>query len=357
MGDIRPLTSLRGIAAAMVAWGHFHLEFPAPHRITLFVDLFFILSGFVIMLAYKDRMKSPIDYVRFLGLRLGRIYPVHLVTLAAAVLAIGYVNAMRGRDLFYWRDTLDSLWRNLTLTQAWPGVENYSWNMPAWSISVEWAAYLAFPLFLFLSRRLGAAFILLVIAGYAGFWHLRDGASSFGTGWQWGLHRCLLGFALGVWLYSVRPQAGRVAGFLYGDGVVFASMVAVAAVWLVPLPDWYVIAPMALLILSLSGNKGVAARVMGLPVLHGLGLISYSLYMVHYPVYKLWQQYHRMAFPDGMSDMQMLAMGGLCAVLVLIASTVCWYLVEEPCRKASKVMLRPRDKAAGSVDLPVKNAA
>jgi peptidoglycan/LPS O-acetylase OafA/YrhL len=52
MSNIRALTGLRGIVAALVAWGHLHRQFPTPTPISLWVDLFFVLSGFVFSLAY-----------------------------------------------------------------------------------------------------------------------------------------------------------------------------------------------------------------------------------------------------------------------------------------------------------------
>src|SRR3979409_173570 len=89
------LDSWRGIAACLVALFHFeaysHLVYshlngaPFLRNSWLFVDFFFVLSGFVIAANYQQRLREGFGVGRFLLLRLGRLYPLHLFMLAAAV--------------------------------------------------------------------------------------------------------------------------------------------------------------------------------------------------------------------------------------------------------------------------------
>lgn len=85
------LTPLRGIAAFCVVVYHISENFPVLQtqsatllpivsRFYLWVDFFFILSGYIIALAYGDRLKSSSadERLRFLALRLARIYPLHI---------------------------------------------------------------------------------------------------------------------------------------------------------------------------------------------------------------------------------------------------------------------------------------
>ena len=111
------------------------------------VDLFFVLSGFVIADNYRHFFE-PWDrdkYWRFQLVRLGRIYPVHSVMLLATVgivavaTAAGYQRTTAGVDY-----SLGSFFANVLLVQAW-GFPQYSWNWVAWTISAEWFAYLLFP--------------------------------------------------------------------------------------------------------------------------------------------------------------------------------------------------------------------
>src|SRR5215469_14862557 len=99
-GEIAALTSLRGVAAVGVLLLHFRNQFGPtinPDRFThffvrsyLFVDFFFILSGFVIALSYGSMFSRGInlrDYIAFLIKRLARIYPLHIVLLVGFVVS------------------------------------------------------------------------------------------------------------------------------------------------------------------------------------------------------------------------------------------------------------------------------
>ena len=80
------LDGLRGVAALFVALYHLQVSNHVTHfqlvrNGYLAVDLFFILSGFVICSRYSSRIASPTDVLRFIGFRFFRVYPMHLVTL------------------------------------------------------------------------------------------------------------------------------------------------------------------------------------------------------------------------------------------------------------------------------------
>ena len=160
--EIPALTGVRALASWWVVF--YHLQ---PALLTLTpslapwlgglarggdkgVDLFFILSGFVLSLNYNDRFRRPElkSYGRFLWLRLARIYPVHLAGLAVwgAFLVINVL--VRHADTRGEYFGVCSLIANLFLVQAWWIPMKMSWNYPAWSISLEWLAYLCFPLFI-----------------------------------------------------------------------------------------------------------------------------------------------------------------------------------------------------------------
>jgi peptidoglycan/LPS O-acetylase OafA/YrhL len=112
------------------------------------VDLFFMLSGFVLMLNYRaifprfDRRK----YLNFLWIRLARIYPAHLFTLLAVTALVLCAEHLHLPVHQPERYTAAAWVQNVFLIQSWTGVAHaMSWNFPAWSISSEWFAYLWFP--------------------------------------------------------------------------------------------------------------------------------------------------------------------------------------------------------------------
>ena len=111
------------------------------------VDLFFMLSGFILSLNYLDgfRTISPRSYWKFLRARLARIYPVHLFTL---LLLTAFVLSARGAGAklnsahytgFTWVT-------NVFLVHIWPGFNRgLSWNFPSWSISPNGSPICCFP--------------------------------------------------------------------------------------------------------------------------------------------------------------------------------------------------------------------
>ncbi|EUA92514.1 acyltransferase family protein [Mycobacterium ulcerans str. Harvey] len=114
------------------------------------VDLFFILSGFVLTWNYLDRMGhswSTRATLHFLWLRLARVWPVYLVTMHLAALLVimtlhvGHVPLPEVGQL-----TAVSYIRQVLMVQLWfqPFFDDSSWDGPAWSISAEWLAYLLF---------------------------------------------------------------------------------------------------------------------------------------------------------------------------------------------------------------------
>ncbi len=156
MTENRPLTAIRGIAALAVVMFHLAGNMPGRWPAALFygqfgVDVFFVLSGYILTAVYAG-MTAP-EVGRFWVNRVARIFPLHLVVLAAlAVAALTLLRAgMTTRDPTFCAPA--ALPYHASLTFVWFGLP-VGWNAPAWSLSVEWAAYLLFPAWLFSVRRL-----------------------------------------------------------------------------------------------------------------------------------------------------------------------------------------------------------
>ena len=163
--EIRALTGLRIVAAMWVVLYHFVPELTPyleqlPGAIAVLsagwigVELFFVLSGFVIARGYLEecgRRWSTAGAARFVANRFARVWPAWatVTLLACAWFVTADLIGLRGRvaDLYPPIDVV-SLLRQLTMTQMW-GAESLlgtSYVTPGWSISAEWLAYLAFPL-------------------------------------------------------------------------------------------------------------------------------------------------------------------------------------------------------------------
>ena len=177
------LTGLRALAAVWVVLFHYKndLFLLVPGSIVLLpfirkgyfaVDLFFVLSGFILGYTYFEKYRGTRrEYAEFLSHRLARIYPVHLFTLAvlSAMLLGAHVIHATISDSRY--DPVSFVY-NLLLIHSW-GLEDWNtWNQPSWSLSAEWFAYVfVFPLAWVILRRVSKPLYVagLLVASIAVF--------------------------------------------------------------------------------------------------------------------------------------------------------------------------------------------
>ena len=205
---IGELDSIRGLAALLVvvyhlpSWhGDLH-DLRAIRNLYLMVNLFFVLSGFVIALNYEDRLISIKELARFQLLLLGRLYPVHLLFLVLfALLAVGKWLAATRLHMALPNTTVlepfptHEFIEHLFLVQALPGHSDArSLNGPSWSISVEFYTYLVFGvLCLMLDKRYRPiAFLMLGAAALLPIITLGDAVGEYTS-----ILQCLAGFFIG----------------------------------------------------------------------------------------------------------------------------------------------------------------
>ena len=296
------LTPLRGVAALWVVLFHYCWHFPAVHpdRYTgavykgyLAVDLFFMLSGFVISHVYHRVFAQQVTgrhYWDFLKARVARIYPLQLTVLLlfgatalaerAAVFAHG---GSVGPIALIGERSLGAFFANLLMLQGiW--ARELSWNDPSWSISLEFLAYLLFPLlFPWLWRavpaaKAGIAAALLVVLG----WLAYSTGDDFN---QWNglaaIMRCLPEFLIGALLYSA--YWGRVLGsVLATDTALITAILLLCGTLHVAAPDFSIIPLFAMLLMTAVANKGRLGPLLNSAPLLWLGNISYSLYLIHW---------------------------------------------------------------------------
>ncbi|MBO1076977.1 acyltransferase family protein [Roseomonas marmotae] len=299
------LTSLRGIAAWWVVLYHFREGLPAhwPAFLAstaaygyLAVDLFFILSGFVISLNYSQQFRNGVrGSFTFYGMRLARIYPLHLLVMILYLSVPVAVALFSSQGLQEGELPVGYYLQSLLLIQNWGFTDRLLWNVPAWSISTEMFAYLIFPLVAFGVSRfvtgLTAALsyvllLLLLLAGLAAALvpSIGDDIEHFG------LIRCVLEFSIGIGLHRIiafhpaRHPLENSAGLLL--------FLACAAAFALGLAPDYILMPFGFfcLIYALADPGGSVARLLSTRVLIFVGAISYSTYLVHYLV-KTWVKF------------------------------------------------------------------
>lgn len=173
------LDSFRGLCALSVVLFHVHVpnsvtEWPFFRNSHLFVEFFFVLSGFVLFHTYK-KLSGFKDFKQFIVKRLFRLYPLHIFMLAIFILfEFGKAFAeMKGfsfnEHAFSGSNSPHEIMPNIFLLQAWlNNADALSFNGPSWSISAEMYVYVLFALIIILSRKFGI-YIFAAIAAFAFF--------------------------------------------------------------------------------------------------------------------------------------------------------------------------------------------
>jgi len=338
--ELKGLTGLRGVAAWFVVLYHIRKalgrNIPAGTLAVfakgyLAVDLFFILSGFVMWLNYAERLHADgiAAAPRFLLRRIARIWPLHLVMLGFAAALVLALNATgRYPSGFPWHE----LPLHILLLQNWGFTRALTWNDPAWSISCELAAYLIFPILcgLVVWERYRTATLLgagaaLVLALWAFF--ASHGAALLGADiLHYGLVRCLLEFATGTVVCALWKR-WRSAAFATPLALGTAAIAGLA--WSAGLAPETALVPLAFASLLLGLALAEAANPLRLAPFHYLGEISYATYLSHYLLFfafKLAVVRDAHAMP--------LWQGGLFLALTLAASVALYHGVERPAQKA-----------------------
>lgn len=351
-----PLTSLRGVAALWVVAHHLTLRFidtglSTPDRFLfpggVAVDIFFILSGLVMAATYRDLTQPGIP--GFMVRRIFRIYPLHLFVMAGLI-GVAILRLLAGLQPAP-GDNWARLPEALLLLQPFRD-QPLTWGVASWSVGIEMACYLAFPLLLPLMRGLPrrAAALLAVALGLVEFLVLsRVGATVAGPGAvARGFAGFTFGMAIAMSLQGVRPP--KLAQNLLEPAAVIGIVAALASGH----PE---LAPLfaAGLIALLFAGRGPVAVALEQGALHWLGKTSYSVYLTHLPVIGLFA----LAFPP--QAMPLPGMAGLVlwsasvTVLVLAISYLCWRFVEEPARRHGARLARRQGKtvdAAGAHGSP-----
>ncbi|HEY9219556.1 MAG TPA: acyltransferase [Phenylobacterium sp.] len=268
----KALDSWRGICALIVAAFHFPIlgvlkGSPLVEHAYLFVDFFFVLSGFVIGRNYEQRLQEPGQVWQFVVRRFGRLWPLHVALLAVFV-AVSILRGSLGDDE---RHSVGAIFSNLTMIHGLGIHEDLTWNDPSWSISVEFLLYLLFAALSLAPRR--TTIYLGLIAGSLGiliFWAPQGMASTF----DFGLYRGLAGFFSGV-LIARLPIQER--------GALTELMTTAAIVAFVSVGKLQFLAPFvfAAAVLVFSGSTGPIAKLLSAAAPVKLGEWSYSIYMTH----------------------------------------------------------------------------
>ncbi len=356
MKRIKSLDFLRFFAALIVIMFHYgentQLAQSASPLITAgpqILSIFFVLTGFVLMVAYFH--KENISISNFYMTRFARIAPVYWIALALIIhWTYSATSTMNG-----WRAAL----LNVTFLQAWFPPYPLSLNYPSWALSVEVFFYLIFPFILWAIKKSNISWKNLAILALLIYFitqtilntFLRSG---FYTGFPSVSHDLMFYFPLvhfcsfflgisGGYIYVRNMdrfnQHGIIPPLLFILSLLLnfyllqfpESLPRIAGVPLVFGASFYSL-PLLLLILSLAYSSNIITRALSLPILVFLGEISYSLYIFQLPfhIYYTGHISNYLTVNLGMSqDVDFYVF----LFLLILVAIISYYLIEKTAKK------------------------
>jgi peptidoglycan/LPS O-acetylase OafA/YrhL len=357
------LTPLRGIAALLVAVFHFEMAIArfVPAKLTMFfekcylmVDLFFIMSGFIILHVYKDNFANHIErnsLKKYIVARFARIYPLHFFSLLLLVILVvtfsppgTYPNAIENP----W-----AIPTGFLLLHSYYIHDIYTWNIPSWSISAEWAAYLLFPfLALFINKKKLFALVILglcVISAYISIMYFLPRKNylypsipvphNLNVTYDYGFLRGIAGFITGMIVYKLY-QRPSIKDIFHKD--IFAATIIIMLVLALhfAISDAFCVILFAALVLSFSLNNGYFHKYCNNRLAQYIGKISYSIYLMQIFLQEPFSKGLRLpgvtGFGRGKQNISFSSGLGyvfIYLVLLLAISSITYYAIEQPCRK------------------------
>jgi peptidoglycan/LPS O-acetylase OafA/YrhL len=291
------LDSWRGIAALLVAIFHLNIagaiySLDFIRNSYLFVDFFFVLSGFVITHSYADRLGTWDGVGMFAVRRFGRLWPLHVVVLLALIVveSARAISAARGATFynppFSGATSLPSVLTNLAFGQSFGFEQQLTWNPPSWSICAEFWTYLVFAAVILIGatwlRRIrfateGLLAAILIASACSLFLFAPRGID---TTYDLGFVRCIYGFLVGHLTYRLWQKASHLA---FKTGLV-EILVLIAAVVYVSAAGHTMasfLAPLVfgLVVFTFAFETGPISALMLNKANAWLGRVSFSIYM------------------------------------------------------------------------------
>jgi peptidoglycan/LPS O-acetylase OafA/YrhL len=337
----REIDGLRAVAVVPVVLFHAGLKIFSGGYVG--VDVFFVISGYLITSIIIGELEQGVfSIVRFYERRARRILPaLFFVMLSCIPFAWLWMAPSQledfGRSLVAVSLFASNILFWLESDYFAPAAEEKP-LLHTWSLAVEEQYYMLFPLLLLLTWRFGRSRVFYLVAAVAAIslllcewsWRTMPVANFYlapTRAWE------LLAGSLCAFAQSgAAPRRNDLLAALGLGLIVFAIFAFDAAT---PFPSLYALAPVGgtVLIILFAGDGTWTARLLALPPLVGVGLISYSLYLWHQPLFA----FARVYSTDAPSPSLMLGL----ALLALALAFLSWEYVEKPFRRKQRVFARP----------------
>lgn len=329
MKEIRSHTALRGIASVGVVLYHYSLGLEWHHFIEkshALVDLFFMLSGFIMAAVYSDALDSGgnLNKKEFFFNRFARIYPLYI----SSILFLLFFMLGVGKDVN--SEALMQFVYSVFGIQSWGFADQYYLNYPSWSISAEFAAYLLFPL-LAAYWRSGLSTLYLLTAVVISYLVLTGVTETLNFDERLAGIRGPMGFILGMLIYQHRNIIDKVKNV---SMLQFVSVAAFVIVFFLPIFEIFLIPVFAILILGTWKDSGIIGKALTNEYLNKLGVWSFGIYLLHIPVQIVFYYIrpHFFVLNNMEKDYQIILM----VIFTVVISAFSFHYFEDPARKAIK---------------------
>ena len=354
--DIRALTGVRGVAAAVIVVYHFGdvqlatggtgSFFRIPYGYLL-VDMFFMLSGYVMALNYRETFQHLTGkvFATFMMKRVARLYPAYFI------IGLFYV-AKIAAGLSGEKIEMYSAWDwfgNLFMLSGW-GLYIFPIIGVAWAASAEMGSYLLLPLLMPWTQSKHKWFALLaVVAALVGIYAVSiTGRGSGGPldvvngNSLYPMLRAVCGFALGLAIFRFSDLVDRLSATVQ-DILVVALPLAIIVVGAADASDRLMYLLFIPLVAVLSRDGRMAQLLFGNRLVYRLGIISYSIYLIH-PLFvsfvvRSWRHF-------GQTDGNYIAFSLVAFAFIWALAEVSYRLVEMPGRRALVALFSPKRPAA-----------
>jgi peptidoglycan/LPS O-acetylase OafA/YrhL len=335
---------LRAVAVCSVIL--FHAGVPAFGGGYLGVDIFFVISGYLITgILVRELIDGRLSVWDFYDRRIRRIIPALLVVMIVSTVAAYCLMLPDDLENFGQSLVATSLFANnilLLLTSGYFALEaSFKPLMHTWSLAVEEQYYLVVPLMLWAAFRLGAMKALLwmvcgvVLASFA-FSVWASKAMPVANFLLLPFRAWELGIGAAAVLIQARLQSWRGPTTQFGFVLAFAGLAMIAAPMVLfgirpPHPSFVTLVPVlgTALVLIFAQDKAGPGRLLAAKPVVALGLVSYSAYLYHQPVFA----FARITRLEEPSWEVMLAY----VPLIFLLAWASWRFVEQPFRNRSKI--------------------
>jgi peptidoglycan/LPS O-acetylase OafA/YrhL len=289
------LDSWRGICAVLVMLGHFQIFMKDSLNFGqvignnyIFVDFFFVLSGFVIAGNYSHKLSSLKQALGFSIIRWGRVFPLHLFVLIL-FLGLEYARSKVEGDAMFSNQakSLESLAANLLLIHSMGIFDYLTWNIPSWSISVEFFSYITFAVLMVVFRKkiIPVSIVLMAISPI--LLYVLDGRIEADITYNYGFIRCLGGFFSGVVCMAAFRKWGESCAGITKKYATFIEIFMICAViafaWSADIPYLSYFSPYLFfgMVFVFAQEAGTMSRILKAKPFLLMGALSYSIYMTH----------------------------------------------------------------------------